>query len=142
MNIQELATVAHFGLPIKFFVLNNNGYASIRASQRNYFTGLVACDPSSGLTLPDVCRVAAAYGIPARKLSSPKNLRSEIREVLAGPGPMVCEVMVHPEQPIGPRASSAVRPDGSMVSRPLEDLFPFLERDEFRSNMLVPPLPD
>ena len=142
MNIQELAAVAHLNLPIKFFVLNNNGYASIRASQRNYFTNLVACDPGSGLTLPDVCRVAAAYGLPARKLSSSKDLRGDIREVLASPGPMVCEVMVHPDQPIGPRASSAVRPDGSMVSRPLEDLFPFLERDEFRANMLVPTLPD
>jgi acetolactate synthase-1/2/3 large subunit len=142
MNIQELATVARLGLPIKFFVLNNNGYASIRASQRNYFSNLVACDSASGLTLPDVCKVAEAYGLPARKLCRPENLRTEIRDVLASPGPTVCEVMVHPDQSIGPRVSSAVRPDGSMVSRPLEDLFPFLDREEFRSNMLIPALPD
>ena len=142
MNIQELATVARLQLPIKFFVVNNNGYASIRASQRNYFKNMVACDPGSGLTLPDSCRVAEAYGLPTRRLSKQATLREDIREVLAAPGPMVCEVMVHPDQAIGPRISSAIRPDGTMVSRPLEDLFPFLERDEFRSNMIVPPLPD
>lgn len=142
MNIQELATVARLGLPIKFFVLNNNGYASIRASQRNYFKQLVACDPDSGLVLPDVCRVAQAYGVATRRIRGQQTLRADIRAVLASPGPVVCEVMVSPDQPIGPRISSSVRPDGSMVSRPLEDLFPFLEREEFRSNMIIPPLPE
>jgi acetolactate synthase I/II/III large subunit len=142
LNIQELATVARLGLPIKFFVLNNNGYASIRASQRNYFKTWMACDPESGLKLPSTTKVAEAYGIPTSTIVEPSELRQGIRKVLDAPGPWVCEVMVDPDQSIGPRVSSAVRPDGSMVSRPLEDLWPFLDRDEFRSNMLVDVLPD
>lgn len=142
LNIQELATVARLGLPIKFFILNNNGYASIRASQRNYFKRWMASDPETGLVLPDTLKIAEAYGIPAMRVSDPGQLRERISEVLTRPGPVICEVMVHPDQTIGPRVSSAVRTDGSMVSRPLEDLWPFLDRDEFRANMIVDPLPE
>jgi acetolactate synthase-1/2/3 large subunit len=142
LNIQELATVARLKLPIKYFILNNNGYASIRASQRNFFKTHYACDPSSGLKLPDTCRIAEAYGIPARRIVSPVTLREDIRAALQTPGPLVCEVVVHPDQAIGPRISSVVRPDGSIRSRPLEDLFPFLERDELAQNMLIPLLSD
>jgi acetolactate synthase-1/2/3 large subunit len=129
-------------LPIKFFILNNNGYASIRASQRNYFKTWMASDPDTGLKLPDIVKVAEAYGVPAVRVSDPGELRACVAEVLARPGPVVCEVMIHPDQTIGPRVSSAVRADGSIVSRPLEDLWPFLARDEFKANMIVEPLPD
>jgi acetolactate synthase I/II/III large subunit len=142
LNIQELATVARLGLPIKFFILNNNGYASIRASQRNYFKTWMASDPGTGLKLPDTVKVAEAYGVPAVRVADPGELRARVAEVLARPGPVVCEVMIHPDQTIGPRVSSAVRADGSIVSRPLEDLWPFLARDEFKANMIVEPLPD
>lgn len=141
MNAQELETVMRLNLPIKYFVLNNNGYASIRNMQLNHFQGrLVACDSSSGLSLPDTVRVASAYGIAATRLIDHTHLREQIREVLTIPGPFVCEIMVDPDQPVGPRVSSAVKADGSMVSKPLEDLWPFLEREEFLSNMVVPPL--
>ncbi len=142
LNIQELATVARLQLRIKFFILNNNGYASIRASQRNYFKAWMACDPETGLVLPDVLKVAQAYGIPGVRIADPAKLRGQVADVLRQPGPIVCEVMVQPDQSIGPRVSSAVRADGSMISRPLEDLWPFLEREEFRGNMLIEPLPD
>ncbi len=142
MNIQELETIARLNLPIKFFVLNNQGYASIRGSQRNYFKRMVACDKASGLTLPDVTRVAAAYGIHSARISDPCNLRQQVCEVLQAPGPVVCDVATDPEEVTQPRVSSAVRADGSMVSRPLEDLFPFLEREELRANMIVPMLED
>ncbi len=141
MNAQELDTVKRLNLPIKYFVLNNQGYASIRNMQRNHFQGhLVACDISSGLSLPDTVKVAKAYGIVSITLVDHTNLRERIREVLETPGPIVCEVMVDPDQPVAPRASSAVRADGSMVSKPLEDLWPFLERKEFLSNMIIPPV--
>jgi acetolactate synthase-1/2/3 large subunit len=138
MNIQELEVVRRLALPIKYFVLNNNGYASIRASQSGYFKATIGCDPDSGLTLPDIGRVAAAFGIPTRTIRDQSRLLEEIREVLALDGPVVCEVMVQPDQPIGPRVSSRIRADGSMVSTPLEDLFPFLERAELASNMMIP----
>jgi len=140
-NIQELETVARLKLPIKFFVLNNNGYASIRTTQTTYFGApLVGCDERTGITVPDLLKVAAAYGLPAARISSPAGLREQIRQVLDAPGPAVCDIQVIPDEVRGPRLASAQRPDGTMVSKPLEDLWPFLPRDEFRANMIVPPL--
>ena len=141
LNIQELETVKRLNLPIKYFVINNNGYASIRGMQRNHFKGrMVACDDSSGLTLPSVLKQAEAYGIPAVRLEKQEGLAKKVREILATAGPVVCEVMVDPDQTVGPRVSSVVKPDGQIVSRPLEDLFPFLDREEFIANMIIPPL--
>jgi acetolactate synthase-1/2/3 large subunit len=142
MNIQELETIRRLQLPIKFFVVNNAGYASIRASQSNYFGRLTAADSTSGLSLPDFVKVAEAYGLAARRISSPSRLREELRLTLQHNGPVVCEVVVLPNEPRIPRVSSMQRPDGSMVSKPLEDLWPFLDREEFRQNMIVPPIPD
>jgi len=142
MNIQELATVANLQLPIKFFVVNNRGYASIRTSQTNYFDLLVGADDTSGLRLPDVRKVAAAYGLATAEIVGPENVRDRVREVLDFAGPIVCEVRVPADEARGPRVASAQRPDGSMVSKPLEDLWPFLDREEFLANMIVPALED
>jgi acetolactate synthase-1/2/3 large subunit len=141
LNIQELATVARLGLPIKFFVINNDGYASIRISQAGYFNGrLCGADRTSGVTLPDLLNVSQAYGIPARRISSSDGLRQQIRDVLETSGPTICDVIVPPDEVRAPRIVSVQRPDGSMASKPLEDLWPFLDRDEFRANMIVAPL--
>jgi acetolactate synthase-1/2/3 large subunit len=142
MNIQELATAERLKLPIKFFVANNDGYASIRASQTGYFHRLVGADRTSGVTLPDLGEVAKAYGLPFARITDKATLNQSIREVLQAPGPIVCEVMVAPSEDRIPRAASFIRPDGSMGSRPLEDLFPFLPREEFRANMIVEPIKD
>lgn len=142
-NIQELETVSRLQLPITFFVMNNNGYASIRASQTNFFgAATIGCDRSTGQSLPDVRRVAEAYGLQTDQIAEQSNLLAEVRRVLARPGPIVCEVLVVPDEVRQPRLSSVQRADGSFVSRPLEDLWPFLERDEFNSNMIVPLLED
>ncbi|MEO6351405.1 MAG: thiamine pyrophosphate-binding protein, partial [Candidatus Limnocylindrales bacterium] len=140
MNAQELETIRRLELPIKIFVINNNGYASIRSSQENYFQNLVAADATSGLTLPAIAKLAAAYGLPSRTISSQDDLGRQVREVLEMPGPTVCEVLAPAAEQRAPRLSSMQRPDGSMVSKPLEDLWPFLDRDEFLSNMIIPPL--
>jgi acetolactate synthase I/II/III large subunit len=140
-NIQELETVARLQLPIKFFVLNNDGYASIRASQTNYFgRASIGCDSTTGLTVPDISRVAAAYGLATAAISDQATLRGDVRRVLDHPGPIVCDVRVIPDETRAPRLSSVQRADGSFVSKPLEDLWPFLDRDEFLSNMIVRPL--
>jgi len=142
-NIQELETVARLGLPIKYFVLNNDGYASIRASQTNYFgQASIGCDSTTGMTVPDISRVAAAYGLQTAVIEDQSDLRSAVRRVLDMPGPVVCDVRVIPDESRAPRLSSVQRTDGSFVSKPLEDLWPFLERDEFLSNMIVEPLPE
>lgn len=139
MNVQELETVHRLNLPIKFFVLNNQGYASIRSSQNAYFDGrYVASDAGSGLTLPDWERIAGAFGLAYQRLATHADLREQVRQALSSDGPVLCEVMVAPDQPTAPRVSSKQRADGSMVSMPMEDLWPFLDREEFSENMLIP----
>jgi acetolactate synthase-1/2/3 large subunit len=139
-NIQELETLARLKLPIKIFILNNNGYGSIRATQNRFFSGrLVCCDPSSGLTIPDTCKVAAAYGLKTAKITDQKNLLQEVKAVLETEGTVICEVMTDPNTQTLPRVASEVRPDGSIVSKPMEDLYPFLETEEFRSNIITKP---
>ena len=140
MNIQELATMERLGLPIKCFVVNNDGYASIRASQNAYFKRLVGADQTSGVTLPNLGAVTHAYGLPFVQIADKANLRRKISDVLEMRGPVVCEVVVAPNEERIPRASSYLRADGSMGSKPLEDLFPFLSREEFLANMIVEPI--
>jgi acetolactate synthase-1/2/3 large subunit len=142
MNVQELETLHRLQLPVKVFVINNAGYASIRAAQRSYFNHLVAADSTSGLSLPDVEKVAAAYGLPFARIANQQDLRDQIRSALDTPGPVVCEVLAAIDEERAPRLSSAQRPDGGMLSKPLEDLWPFLDRDEFHANMIIPPLDD
>jgi acetolactate synthase-1/2/3 large subunit len=142
-NIQELETVARLNLPIKFFVLNNDGYASIRASQANYFgRASIGCDARTGLSVPNLSKVAGSYGIPSVVILDQRNLEADVKRVLEMPGPVVVDVHVIPDESRAPRLSSVQKPDGSFVSRPLEDLFPFLPREEFLANMIVEPLPE
>jgi acetolactate synthase-1/2/3 large subunit len=142
MNIQEFETIRRLGLPIKLFVLSNGGYASIRTSQSRYFGRLAGADATSGMTLPDIERVTRAFGLPYARIEHQRDLAGQVRAVLETPGPIVCEVMVPHDEPRAPSLASMKREDGSMVSRPLEDLWPFLDREEFRSNMIIPPLDD
>ena len=136
LNIQELETVRRLNLPLKFFVLCNGGYASIMSTQRNYFEErYVGSDPSSQLTLPDICRVAAAYGIKTAEITGHARLRQQVAEILECPGPVVCAVSVPPIQPVAPRVTSTVRADGSIVSNPMEDMWPLLPREEFHAQM-------
>ncbi len=142
LNAQELQTIARLGLPVKLFVLNNGGFSSIRASQRNHFGHLTCADPSSGLTLPPVAGLARAYGFEAFEIADQRDLREGVRRVLGGSGPAICDVHLLPDEDRLPRISSRQQPDGSMASTPLEDLFPFLPREEFLANMIVRPLPE
>jgi acetolactate synthase-1/2/3 large subunit len=140
-NIQELETLKRLDLPIKLFILNNNGYSSIRNTHNKIFNGkLVCCDPSSGLTLPDTCKVASAYGLKTVRILNQKNLIMDVQNVLEMAGTVVCEVMIDPDLQTAPKMSSIAKPDGSMVSKPLEDLWPFLNREEFKENMIIKPL--
>jgi acetolactate synthase-1/2/3 large subunit len=137
MNAQELEVIHRLGLPIKFFVLNNQGYGSIRNSQRSYFQGrMVASDASSGLTLPDPLAVAGAYGIATARLESHDRIREVVASLLDQPGPLVCEVILDPDQPTLPRVTSYQKPDGSMATMPMEDMFPLLDREELRANLV------
>ena len=137
LNIQELQTVSHYQLPIKIFVLNNNGYLSIRTSQKAFFGEVVGESPESGVTFPDYIQLAQVYGIQTKRLAM-EHFEDDLRDVLSLKGPVLCEVMLDPTQGFEPRQSSRSLPDGRIVSAPLEDMFPFLEREELSSNMLIP----
>jgi acetolactate synthase I/II/III large subunit len=135
-NIQELETVRKNDLNLRIFVLNNEGYESIRTTQTNFFEGrLVGSGFNSGIGNPNFEKLAEAYGLRYFRLSEPSAVADTIRRVLASEGPTLCEVMVSPSQPRAPRATSFRREDGTMESRPIEDLFPFLPREEIYENM-------
>jgi len=141
MNIQELETVAYHQLPIKLFVLNNHGYVSIRQTQDTFFEGRhVGCDPESGVGFPDATRLAAAYGLASEVIDEHATMKEKIERILKAQGPVVCDVRLSPTQVFSPRVSSERKPDGRIVSKPLEDMYPFLPRDEFEGNMLVEPI--
>ncbi len=140
MNIQELQTMVHYNLPIILFVLNNNGYLTIKLMQQNHFGRYVGSDKSSGVSCPDIIKVANAYGIKTERIANHDELHAKIDSVLAEPGPFVCEIIMSENQPLIPKLSSVKKPDGTFESRPLEDLYPFLDRDEFLKNMLVKPI--
>lgn len=139
MNIQELQTVVHYQLPIILFVLNNQGYLTVKLMQQNHFGQYVGSDPSSGVSCPDIIKIARAYGIKAVRIDDQKQLNAKIDGVLAEPGPFVCEIMMPEDQPLIPRISSLKKPDGTIIAKPLEDLYPFLDRKEFLENMIVKP---
>lgn len=143
MNLQELQTVVHHDLPVKLFVLNNQGYHSIRQTQENFFGHpLVGCDAESGVSFPDMEKISAAFGLPFVRLDKNKGLLDNVNSVLESKGPTVCEVIIDPTQPFSPKVASHRLDDGRIVSRPLEDMAPFLDRDEFLANMLIDPLPE
>jgi len=138
MNIQELETVKRLNLPIKMFVLDNSGYGSIRSTQKIYFDNfLVASDSSSGLTFPKLAKIAEAYSIPFFEINDSHDIRKKIVLVLDMDGPVICCVKVPSSQFTAPRISSRQNPNGIIVSSPMEDLWPFLDREEFADNMIV-----
>ncbi|MFA5032618.1 MAG: thiamine pyrophosphate-binding protein [bacterium] len=140
-NIQELELLKRYQLPIKLFVLNNNAYASIRTTQNRYFNGnLVACDPSSGLTLPDTIKISNAYGLKTFKINNQDKMEEKINTMLNYDGPVICEVIVNPDFLTQPKISSEIKSNGKIVSKPMEDLWPFLNRKEFKANMIVKPI--
>lgn len=138
LNSQELETISRLQLPIKMFILNNNGYASIRSSQIRYFGHSTGADPKSGLTLPCLEKIGNAYGIPTVSLFDTSKMREQIQIILKQKGPILCDVQIPEEEIRAPTLSTVQLPDGRMVSRPMEDLFPFLPREEFEANMIIP----
>lgn len=140
MNIQELQTMVHYKLPIILFVLNNGGYLTIKLMQQNHFGRYVGSDPSSGVSCPDIIKVGTAYGIRTERISNNDELHAKIDKVLAEPGPFICEIMMPEDQQLIPRVSSLKKPDGTITAKPLEDLYPFLSREEFLENMIVKPV--
>jgi acetolactate synthase-1/2/3 large subunit len=130
-NLQELGTVSANQLDLKMFVFANNGYASIRMTQQNYFRGrYVGCDASTGLGLPRWRDLAGAFDVPFAELHTSADWAT-VEGLMAQPGPLLVSVSLDPEQTYFPKISSKVLPDGSMASSPLDEMTPALD-DETR----------
>ncbi|HVU83402.1 MAG TPA: thiamine pyrophosphate-dependent enzyme, partial [Puia sp.] len=138
MNFQELQTIIHHQLPIKIIYLNNNGYISQRQTQDSFFGGFrVGSDPASGVSFPDMQKIGPAYGFDTFRIATLSEIEIVIPSVLESEKPVLCEVMLPADYKFAPKLASKKLDDGRMVSSPLEDLFPFLERDDFKSNLLI-----
>ena len=140
-NIQELQAIAYYNLPIKTFVLNNNGYLSIRTTQRKFFEDrFLGTDKENGVSFPDTKKIADAYGIKFAKIDKIENIEEELDKVLKSDEPVICEVMCKEWDKVVPTLSAKKLDDGRLISKPLEDMYPFLKRKEFYDNMYVKPL--
>ena len=138
MNIQELQTVRHYNLPIKIFILNNQGYRSIEQTQKSFFNGdFIGCNKDCGVSFPDNFKLADLYGLKYYRIDSTSRMRQTINDVLSGAGAILCEVVLDNDYVFAPKLSSKKEADGRIISNPLEDLSPLLPRDEFKSNMII-----
>ena len=142
MNLQELQTLATHAYPVKLMVLDNGGYVSILQTQTNHFAGrLIGTGPSSGVGFPNLSTLASAFGLPFATIECESDL-AKLPELLSAPGPLLCRVSLPHDYVFSPKLASFRLPNGTMVSRPLEDMAPFLSREELAENMLVPLLSD
>ncbi|MCI8483291.1 MAG: thiamine pyrophosphate-binding protein [Lachnospiraceae bacterium] len=138
MNIQELATIKHNKLPIKVFILNNNGYLLIRHTQRNFMEDrFVGESPDSGVWCPDSMKIAEAYGIKGIRIDNVDDIEKKITEALTYNGPVICEIMTPEWQLLVPRIASDKLPDGTLRARNYEDMFPYLPEEEVKENMIA-----
>lgn len=138
MNIQEFAPIHANNLPIKVFVLNNNGYLLIRSTQRNFMEDrFVGEGPDSGVWCPELIKIANAYEIPYVKIEKVEEIDEKVKEVFSTEGPVICEVMTPEWQPLVPRITSEKMPDGRLVAHEYSDMYPFLSREEYKANMIA-----
>ena len=135
MNIQELQTVVHHHLPLKIFVLNNSGYLSMRMTQSGFFGHLTGESAASGASLPDMVKVACAYGILSIRIDRRSQL-SQVDRALSSEGPALVDVVLDPTQEFEPRSRARQLPDGRIVSPNLEDMYPFLDETELMDNVI------
>lgn len=139
LNIQELATLRAFNLPICLVVMNNNGYASIRNTQRNYFNSrFVGTGPEAGLLLPDLEKVAATYDLPFLRITDAAELKRKLQLALSKPRLLLVDVQLISDEALAPKVSALPQPDGSMISMPLEDMTPLLPLEVLQAEMIVP----
>lgn len=138
MNLQEFATVKQNNLPLKVFIFNNNGYLLLRLAQSNFMDKhLMGESPATGLWCPDSLKIAETYGIHGMRIDSVDGIDEKIKEALEYKGPVICDVMTPEWQILAPRTMSDKTPDGKLVARPYEDMYPFLDRDELKRQMIA-----
>lgn len=139
MNLQELQTIVGYQLPVKIIVLNNDGYHSIRQSQKNHFPdNALGIGPQTGVTFPNFVALAKAFGYPSSQINDHQSMQSTLATFLSQPGPALCEVMINPAQDFAPKLASRRLDDGRMLTPELDDMAPFLSREELAANRITP----
>lgn len=137
MNLQELQTIAGNNIPIQIFLLNNKGYHSIRQTQHNFFRdNIIGCGTESGLNFPSFEKLAYAFDLPYYSIKNHADLKQHLGDIMSNSGALICEVFLDLAQEFSPKLSSKKLDDGSMISPPLEDMYPFLSKEELESNMI------
>lgn len=138
MNLQELQTIVYNNVNVKIFLLNNDGYHSMRQTQSNLFKGALAgVNKENGISFPNMEKIAYAYDIPYYRIASVGSIKETVQKVIKQKGPVICEVMLDKNQFFEPKLSSKVLPDGSIVSPDIDDLSPFLSREEYLENKAI-----
>ena len=137
-NIQELQTIVQERLPVKIILFNNNGYLLIRVTQNNFLEGRhIGINKETGVSFPELERISNAYGITFMRISKIAELDEKLDQLMAHHGPLVCEVICPSDQLLIPRVASMQKEDGTMVSKPFDDMFPFLPKDEYLANCAI-----
>jgi acetolactate synthase-1/2/3 large subunit len=136
-NVQELSTLKHHGLPVKIFLLNNGGYLTMRQSQEHAFDGYMGSDEKSGLSFPNFMKLTEAHGVRYLHLNRSEQARGVVAAVLKTAGPMLCEVMMDPNQPQVPKSVNRRDEAGNIKQTPIEDAHPYLPREEIAANLEV-----
>ena len=138
LNIQELATLKFYGLPISILIMNNNGYASIRNTQRHHFSGrYLASGPDSGVQLPSLSSVASTYELPYLLINGCENLSENLTNALRLPRPNIIDVRLISDEVLEPKCATVTSENGSILSMPLEDMSPMLTLSQLKSEMIV-----
>lgn len=139
LNLHELGVMAHHKLPIKLFIYSNDGYLSIRNTQKNLFGGkYVAVNSNTGVSNLDFVKLAKVYGMKSERINNHSDMERKIIKVLQTDGPVVCDINAVRDLMLAPKLMAKKLPSGQLVSMPLEDMDPFLDREEFKKNMLIP----
>jgi len=138
MNLQELQTIVHHKFPVKIFVINNKGYHAIRTTQKTFFNSeYMGSSLETGLSFPDFIKISKAFKIPGIQIKNHKNIKNKLKKILKRKGPVFCEVLMDPDQLIIPKSVSVMDKNGKIISKPLADMYPFLNREELKSNMII-----
>ena len=138
-NIQELQTIVENKLPIKLFILNNGGYLSIRNTQIKFFNQRLSGEsPSSGISFPDAEKIAYAYGFPFTRINDINELKAKLETIINYKGYYLCEIICPPNEEIYPTSATLQTDDGKLISQPLENMFPFLPKEIYEKEMIIP----
>ena len=138
MNLQELQTIDEYNLPIKTFVFNNDGYLMIKHTQKNLFKGnYVAVNKDTNISCPNLKKLAAAFNMKYYLIKNWNDYINKIKKILNNKRPVICEIIMNPEQYFHPKLGTTINKKGKIISPPLEDLSPLLSRKELKKNMII-----